>query len=73
MTLKFKKQYGCPITNSELIPGFFLNSLIKLLRVRVDMSKFNRGKKVFKEEGIVGAGFVMGVDPKVKSYYRYSS
>ena len=48
LTLKFKKQYGTPIVNSEIIPGFFLNSLIKLLRIRVDMTKFAKGKKIFK-------------------------
>lgn len=73
LTLKFKRQFNSPLTNSELVPGYFLNSLIKLLRVRVDMSKFNRGKKIFKEEGIINPGFVIGIDPKVKSYYRYST
>lgn len=47
INLRFKKQYSAPISNSELIPGFFLNSLLKLLKVRVDMSKFVKGKKPF--------------------------
>lgn len=70
MSLKFKKQYSTPLSNSELIPGFFLNSLIKLLRVKVDMSKFNKSKKMFKEEGIITEGFVGSNEPKVKSYYK---
>lgn len=37
------------------------------------MSKFAKGKKVFKEEGIVNDGFVVSVDPKIKSYYRFST
>jgi hypothetical protein len=49
LTLKFRKQFGTPISNSELLPGPFLNSLLKLLRVRVDLSKLNKNKKVFKE------------------------
>lgn len=47
INLRFKKQYSAPISNSELIPGFFLNSLLKLMRVSVDMSKFVKGKKPF--------------------------
>lgn len=73
LTLRFKKQFSSPISNSEIIPGFFLNSLIKLLRVQVDMSKFNKGRKIFKEEDIISLGFVLAVDPKLKSYYKFST
>lgn len=73
LNVKFKKTFGMPMNNSEIVPGIFLNSIIKLLRVRVDMNKFAKNKKVFKEEGIVGQGFVVALDPKVKSYYRFTT
>ena len=37
------------------------------------MTKFAKEKKIFKEEGIVNSGFVLGIDPKIKGYYRYST
>ena len=52
--------------------GFFLNSLIKLLRITCEAGKLDQSKKIFKEEGIVGAGFVIAVEPKSKSFYRFT-
>ncbi len=49
LAIKFKKQFGIPLNNLELIGGFFLNSLLKLLRVSVDLTKLNESKKIFKE------------------------
>lgn len=49
LNLSFKRQYSSPISNSEIIPGFFLNSLIKLLRLKVDTTKLNKTRKAFKE------------------------
>jgi hypothetical protein len=69
----FKKQYGIPLNNSEVVGGFFLNSLIKLLHLTCDLSKLNKSKKIFKEEGILQSGFVVAIDPKSKSYYRFST
>ena len=37
------------------------------------MSKFAKSKKVFKEEGVVSPGFVVQFNPKMKSYYRYTT
>jgi len=37
------------------------------------MSKFAKTKKVFKEEGVVSQGFVIKLNPKLKSFYRYST
>lgn len=62
-----------PLSNSELVGGYFLNSLIKLLRITCDFSKLNKEKKIFKDEGVLAAGFVIGVQPKSKSYYRLTS
>ena len=73
LNLSFKRQYSSPISNSEIIPGFFLNSLIKLLRLKVDTTKLNKTRKVFKEEGVIGNGFVVEFEPKVKSYYRFTT
>ena len=73
LNLRFKKQFASPITNTELIPGFFLNSLIKLLRIQPDITKLNKAKKPFREEGVIGQGFVVSLQPKVKSYYRFST
>jgi len=38
--------------------GFFLNSLVHLLRVKCNESKLNKNKRIFKEEGIILPGFV---------------
>lgn len=73
ISIRFKKQYGTPLSNNELIGGFFLNSLIKLLRLTCDPAKLNKAKKIFKEEGIVGPGFIVSAEPKSKSYYRFTS
>lgn len=61
LSVKFKKTFGVAFNNNEILGGFFLNSLIKLLRVNCDMSKLNRSKKIFKEEGIIGPGFVISI------------
>lgn len=37
------------------------------------MTKFVKSKKVFREEGIVSPGFVVSLEPKIKSYYRFST
>lgn len=61
------------MNNSEIVGGFFLNSLIKLLNLSCDLSKLNKSKKIFKEEGIIQQGFVVAIEPKAKSYYRFST
>lgn len=48
LNITFKRSFSIPISNSQIIPGFFLNSLIKLLRIKIDQSKLNKTKKAFK-------------------------
>lgn len=62
-----------PLNNTEIVSGFFLNSLIQLLKIEVDMSKFNKSKKIFKEEGIILQNFVVRTIPKVKTYFRFTT
>jgi hypothetical protein len=49
------------LNNTEIIGGFFLNSLIKLLGIVSDLGKLNKSKKIFKEEGIILPGFVVAI------------
>lgn len=48
LAIRFKKQFGVPLSNNELVGGFFLNSLIKLLRISCDTAKLDQAKKIFK-------------------------
>lgn len=48
LAIRFKKQFGYSLSNNELVGGFFLNSLIKLLRINCDTSKLDQTKKIFK-------------------------
>lgn len=73
ISLRFKKAYSIPINNTELIGGFFLNSLMKLLRANFDLTKLNKNKKIFKEDGIISNGFIQKLRPKTKSYYRFTT
>ena len=56
-----------------MVPGYFLNSIIKLLRLETNMEKLNQERKIFFEEGIIGNGFVRGLKPKIKTYYRFTT
>ena len=71
--MKFKKQFGLPLNNAEILGGVFLNSLIKLMGVCCDTSKINKAKKIFKDEAIILQRFVVAVEPKTKIYHRFTS
>lgn len=73
LSIRFKKQYGIALNNNEIVGAFFLNSLIKLLRINCDANKLNKSKKIFKDEGIISPGFVISVEPKSKIYYRFTN
>ena len=49
IAIRCKRQYGTQLLVGELISGYFLNSLIKLLRLEVNMSKLNQERRVFYE------------------------
>lgn len=44
-----------------------------MLNLSCDLSKLNKSKKIFKEEGILQQGIVVAIEPKSKSYYRFST
>jgi hypothetical protein len=37
-----------PINNSEIVGGFFLNSLVRLLHINCNWNKLNKNKRIFK-------------------------
>ena len=59
--MKVKKSYAVNFNHAELIPFFFLNSLVKLLRLRTDCSRIDHSKRAFKDEGVIQSGFVMEI------------
>ena len=48
-----------------------MNSLMGLMRGKYDLTRCNMNKTMFRDENIVGSGFVVEVGMKVKSYYRW--
>jgi hypothetical protein len=46
---------------------------MKLIPAEYDLTKLNKNKKIFQEEGIINKGFVIKMLPKIKSYYRYTT
>lgn len=58
MALKFKKEYNLAMSHHEIAGPFFLNSLMKLIPAKYDLTKLNDNKVFFKDEGILARGFV---------------
>lgn len=73
ISLKYRSLYGTPLNAHELIGGFLLSCLITLIRAHYDLSKIDKEKVIFKDQGIIRKGFVQSLSPKIKSYYRFSS
>lgn len=61
------------MSHHDIAGPFFLNSLIKLIPARYDLTKLNDKKVYFKDEGLLTKGFVAELKPKVKSYYRFTT
>ncbi len=61
------------MSNNEIVAGFLLNSMMKLIPALYDIRKLNKNKKIFQEEGIISKGFVIKMVPKIKSYYRFTT
>ena len=71
--MKFRSLYGNSLNAHELIGGFLLSCLLTLIRAEYDLSKIDKEKTIFKDQGIIKKGFVKRLGPKIKSYYRFSS
>ena len=50
-----------------------LSCLITLIRGKYDIGCLDKSKAIFKDQGIIQKGFLKKLEPKVKSYYRFSS
>lgn len=61
------------MSNHDISGPFFLNSLMKIIPGSYDLGRINQKKTFFKDDGIVGKGFVVEMLPKVKSYYRFTT
>lgn len=44
-----------------------------LIRAEYDLTRLDKNKAIFKDQGIIKNGFVKNMEPKVKSYYRFDS
>jgi hypothetical protein len=73
IALKFKKEYTISMSHHDIAGPFFLNCLMKLIPARYDLTKLNDKKVFFKDEGILGKGFVGELHPKIKSYHRFTT
>jgi hypothetical protein len=61
------------MSNNDILGAYFLNCLMKIIPARYDLGRLDMSKVLFKEDGIIGKGFVVELLPKVKSYYRYTT
>jgi hypothetical protein len=61
------------MSNHDIVGGFFLNCLMSLVPARYDLTKINDKKTFFKDEGIILKGFVVKMDFKIKSFYRFTT
>jgi len=46
---------------------------MQIIPGRYDLSKINKMKAIFKDDGIITKGFVIELLPKIKSFYRYNT
>lgn len=68
---RFQSEQGEPISVHDLHGGFFLSCLLTLVSAQYDMQALSKHKNIFVDEGIISAGFVKTLLPKVKGYYRF--
>ena len=47
------------MSNHDIIGPFFLNCLMKIIPGNYDVSKLNNKKVFFKDDSIIGKGFVI--------------
>lgn len=73
ISLKYRSLHGQSLNAHELVGGFLLSCLITLISAEYDLTKINKEKAIFKDQGIIMKGFVKRLSPKIKSYYRFSS
>lgn len=57
--MNFRKEYNIPMTNHDILGPFFLSCLMSLIPAKYDISKLNDKKSFFKDDGIIGQGFVV--------------
>lgn len=61
------------MSNHDIIGPFLLSSVMGLLPAKYDLSKIDRKKVFFKDDGIITKGFVIELLPKIKSFYRFTT
>ena len=65
--------YKIAINSHELIPGFFLNCVMCLIKAQHDIKKLDQTKTLFKDDRIIQLGFIVKLLPKIKSYWRFTT
>lgn len=73
ISMEYRNLYGTSMNTHELLGGFLLSCLMALINADYNMKYLNKEKIIFKDQGIIGKGFVNRLLPKIKSYYRFSS
>lgn len=58
ITLKFRKEYNSAMSNHDIVGSFFLNSMMKLIPGKYDLTKLNDQKVFFKDDSILAKGFI---------------
>jgi hypothetical protein len=61
------------MSNNDILGAFFLSCLMKIIPATYDLGRLKMNKIFFKEDDIIGKGFVVELLPKVKSFYRYTT
>ncbi len=61
------------MSNHDILGRYFLNCLMKIIPGSYDLSKLDDKKVFFKDDGIIGKGFIVELVPKIKSFYRYTT
>jgi hypothetical protein len=67
----FKKKYNVTLIHKDLVPGFFLNSILQLIPGSYDITKLLKNKAIFQHAKIIEPGFVKMIQPKIKCYDRF--
>lgn len=59
------------LVHKDLIPGFFLNSILELIPGSYDITKLNKAKGIFQSAKMIEPGFVKLIQPKIKCFNRF--
>ncbi len=48
IAINFRKEYGIPMSKSDILGTFFINCLMKMIPGQYDLGKVNMNKTIFK-------------------------